>query len=122
MAEVTAVNSGRRDYRFHVWSGMAGGDVGVGVNTFRYSTRTVQSYLGPGGQWGTSSLFFEGSNNSTNGINGNWSSLTDGQGNDVQLAVNSGHFELLAENPFWVRPRAGTGTGSLMAVAFFGVR
>ena len=123
MADVTAINSYKGGVRFAVWSGMAGGDAGIGLNKFfNFSTRVVQSYYGAGGQFGTSSVFFEGSNNSTDGLDGNWSHLTDAQGNNINLGVNSGHIEAVVENTFFIRPRVGTGTGSLVAVHLFGVR
>ena len=101
---------------------MGAGDVGVGVEAFRYIDKTAQSYVsGVGGQFGASSLFIEGSNDSTNGQNGNWIYVHDPQGGDIQLSVTSGQIETLLENPRWVRPRVGTGTGSLMSVALFGV-
>lgn len=123
MATITAISSLGRDHATYTWSGMAGGDVGVAVQAFRYIDKTVQSYIsGTGGQLGTSSLFIEGSNNSTDGQDGAWIFAHDPQGNDIQLSVTSGAIETILENPHWVRPRVGTGTGSLISVALFGVR
>lgn len=122
MPLITAVSSAGRDFVTHTWSGMAGGDVGVGVEIFRYIDKTVQSYVsGAGGQFGTSSLFIEGSNNSTDGQGGAWIFAHDPQGNDIQLSVTSGAIETVLENPQWLRPRVGTGTASLVSIALFAV-
>ena len=124
MANITAVQTISTDYITATWSGMAQADVGVGVRLFRYGDKTAQSYLGAGGQFGTSSIFVEGSNNSTDGIDGAWTYVTDPQGTNINLSqVNSGtNMEAMVENPAWARPRVGTGTGSLVAVAMFGIR
>jgi hypothetical protein len=122
MAVLTAVSSVGRDFVTHTWSGLGATDLGVGVQAFRYIDKTVQSYIsGAGGQFGTSSLFVEGSNNSTDGQDGNWIFVHDPQGNDIQLSVTSGQIEALLENPRWVRPRVGTGTASLVSIVLFGV-
>jgi len=122
MAVLTAISSVGRDHVTYVWSGLAAGDLGVGVQAFRYIDKTVQSYIsGAGGQFGTSSLFIEGSNNSTDGQDGNWIFAHDPQGNDIQLSVTSGAIETILENPRWLRPRYGTGTGTLTSVSLFGV-
>lgn len=123
MAVLTAISSLGRDSMTFTWSGMAAGDVGVGVQAFRYIDKTAQSFIvGAGAQWGTSSLFIEGSNNSTDGQDGNWIFAHDPQGNDIQLSVTSGAIETILENPHWIRPRVGTGTASLVSVSLFGVR
>lgn len=123
MAILTAISSLGRDFVTYTWSGMGATDLGVGVQAFRYIDKTVQSYIsGAGGTFGTSSLFIEGSNNSTDGQDGQWIYVHDPQGNDIQLSVTSGQIEILLENPRWVRPRYGTGTGSLTSVSLFGVR
>lgn len=123
MAVLTAISSMGRDFMTFTWSGMGAGDVGVGVQAFRYIDKTCQSFVsGVGGQFGTSSLWVEGSNNSIDGQDGAWIYVHDPQGNDVQLSVTSGAIETILENPRWVRPRVGTGTGSLVSVSLFGVR
>jgi hypothetical protein len=123
MATLTAISSLGRDFSTFTWSGLGATDLGVGVQCFRYLDKTLQSYIsGAGGQFGTSSLFIEGSNDSTDGQNGSWIYVHDPQGNDIQLSVTSGAIEVLLENPRYVRPRVGTGTGSLISVALFGVR
>src|SRR3990167_100181 len=123
MANITAVQTISTDYITATWCGMAQADVGVGVRLFRYGDKTVQSYLGAGGQSGTSSGFVEGSNNSTDGLDGAWTYITAPQGNNINLSqVNSGaNMEAMVENPAWARPRVGTGTGSLVSVAIFGI-
>ena len=76
-----------------------GEHIGIGVRMFRYGDKTVQSYLGAGGQFGTSSVFVEGSNNlhngdverhgagrSTDGIDGAWTYITDPQGTNINLS------------------------------------
>ena len=124
MANITAVQTLSTDWVLATWSGMAQGDVGIGIWMPRYGDKTVQSYLGAGGQFGTSSVFVEGSNNSTDGLDGAWVYVTDPSANNAQLtSPNSGtNMEALVENPPWIRPRVGTGTGSLVAVAIFGIR
>lgn len=124
MPNITAVQSVSTDYMTATWSGMAGGDVGIGLQMFRYGDKAVQSYLGGGGQFGTSSVFVEGSINSADGIDGAWTYVTDPNGTNINLSQsNSGtNMEVAVENPPWIRPRVGTGTGSLVAVAIFGIR
>lgn len=124
MANITAIQSISTDQIVATWSGMTQGDVGIGLKMARYGDKTAQSYLGAGGQFGTSSLFVEGSINSTDGLDGAWIYITDPSGNNVQLtSANSGtNMEALVENPPWMRPRVGTGTASLVSVAIFGIR
>lgn len=123
MATLTAISSLGRDFSTFTWSGMGATDVGVGIQAFRFVDKTCQSYIsGAGGQFGTSSLFIEGSNNSTDGQDGAWIFAHDPQGNDIQLSVTSGAIETILENPRWLRPRYGAGTGSLTSVSLFGVR
>lgn len=122
MATITAISSMGRDFIIATWSGMAGGDAGLGVEMFRYIDRSAQSFLsGAGAQFGTSSLFVEGSNNSTTGSDGAWNYLTDPQGTNLQLNASSGMIEAVLENPRWIRPRVGTGTASLVSISLFGV-
>lgn len=122
MAVLTAISSLGRDFSTFTWSGLGATDVGVGVQAFRYIDKTCQSYIsGGGGQFGTSSLFIEGSNNSTDGQDGAWIFVHDPQGTDIQLSVTSGAIETVLENPQWLRPRVGTGTASLVSIALFGV-
>jgi len=124
MANITAVQTISTDWAVATWSGMAQGDVGIGLWLPRYGDKTAQSYLGAGGQFGTSSLFVEGSINSTNGTDGAWTYITDPTGANINLSqANSGtNMEAMVENPPWVRPRVGTGTGSLVSVVIFGIR
>lgn len=124
MPNITAVQTISTDWVTATWSGMAGGDVGIGLRLYRYGDKTAQSYLGGGGQFGTSSVFVEGSNNSTDGTDGAWTYVTDPQGTNINLTqANSGtNMETLVENPYWVRPRVGTGTGSLISVSVLGIR
>lgn len=124
MANITAVQTISTDWTIATWSGMAQADVGIELFLPRYGDKEAQSYLGAGGQFGTSSVFVEGSNNSTDGLDGAWTYITDPGGANIQLSSpNSGtNMDAMIENPPWVRPRVGTGTGSLVAVAIFGIR
>lgn len=119
MAVLTAISSIVAQHATFTWSGMAQTDIGVGVEAWRYTDRTFQTYLTGSGQFGTSSLFIEGSNNSTTGSDGAWIYLADPQGNNINLNASSGMIEAVLENPRWIRPRAGTGTASLVTFALF---
>ena len=124
MPAVTAVQSLAKGWASAVWSGMGTADVGYGVRMFRYGDKTAQSYLEAGGQFGTSSVFVEGSNNTTNRSDGSWIYITAPLAANIALSQpNSGtNMEALVENPYWIRPRIGTGTGSMITVAIFGVK
>lgn len=122
MALITVISSIAIDYATFTWSGMGADDHGAGVEVFRYTDKTFQTYLTDSGQFGTSSLHIEGSNDSNDGEDGHWRFIHDPQGNDMQLSATSGQFEVLLENPRWVRPQAGTGTGSLMSVNLFAAK
>lgn len=94
------------------WSGLLNGDTGKGVLASSLSDKMIQ-FRGTFGVGGT--IVFEGSNDSTDGTNGNWVGLVDPQGNAI--SKTAAMVEEVLENPLWVRPRvtAGDGTTSLIA-------
>ncbi len=99
------------------WGPMANADVGLGILAAHYPDRTVQ-ISGTFGVNGT--VVIEGSNNSTNGQNGDWNTLRDPQGN--ALSFTSADLRQALENVLWIRPRVsnGDGTTALTAVLFGG--
>jgi hypothetical protein len=84
--------------------------VGVGVRYPAYADKTVQLTGTLSG--GTPIWTMEGSNDSTNGVDGTWGALKASDGNTVALNV-IGEIDLIAPNSIWIRPnRVSGGDGS----------
>lgn len=66
----------------------------------------------------TETFLAEGSNNSTNGVDGSWATLHDAAGNAISLAAPSVPQTLvIAENTEWIRPRVTSPTGTTALIA-----
>lgn len=79
---------------------------GVGAKISHYGDKNVQLT----GTFTTTTIVIEGSNDSTNGVDGTWYQLVDPQGNALSFTAAGG--EQLLENPLWIRPRASASGGA----------
>lgn len=114
-AVVVSENVKQRDGNLSVdvWDGLAWdaeadegeeGSVGKGLRlpSFPDKTVVIRGTFGTGG-----TLIMEGSNNSTDGLDGNWIQLADVQGNALSKTASA--IEVIQENPLWIRPRVTAG-------------
>lgn len=79
---------------------------GVGVLFSHFSDKVVQLT----GTFTATTMLIEGSNDSTDGVDGTWETLVDPQGN--ALSFTAAGIEQILENPKWIRPRASASGGS----------
>ena len=91
-----------------VWGPAAGGDTAIGVLTANFPDKSIAIAA----TFGTSTFTVEGSNDSTTGADGTWIGLVDPQGTLISKTANA--IEQILENPMWIRPVFGAGTGSAM--------
>lgn len=84
------------------WSGLSDGDDGEPVQVPQYAEACVQI----SGTFDTATVDLEGSNDKST-----WVTLTNEQGTNI--STGSKALETLAQNPKWVRPNAGSGSGSV---------
>jgi hypothetical protein len=84
------------------WEALANGDDGTPVPFSQYTDKSVQvvGTFGVGG-----SVRLEGSNNGTD-----WATLTDAQGNDLNISAPK--IEMVLEATQYIRPRVTAGDGS----------
>lgn len=94
---------------------MGQGDTAVGVLASHLADKTVTL---TSGSFGTSTATMEGSNDSTNGTDGTWITLTDAQGNAISKTANA--TEQLLENPLWIRPTYSAGSGTTLTATVKG--
>jgi hypothetical protein len=83
------------------WAEMPTGGVGDAIPFSQYTDKSVQVV----GIFGTGVVTIEGSNDGEN-----WSTLTDPQGNDLNIATAK--IELVCEATLLVRPRVVSGDGT----------
>lgn len=81
-------------------------EVGLGVISSHFGDKTIQLT----GTFTTTTALIEGSNDSTNGVDGVWETLVDPQGN--ALSFTAAGIETILENPKWIRPRLSASGGS----------
>lgn len=62
------------------------------------------------GTFGGVTVALEGSNNSTDGVDGTWLPMTDPQGNAIQKTAAA--VESVMEAPEWIRPKTTGGDGT----------
>lgn len=84
------------------WAAMQNGDVGDAIPFSQYTDKSIQvaGTFGAGGV-----VTIEGSNDGDN-----WATLTDPQGNDLNIATAK--IELVCEATLLVRPRVASGDGT----------
>lgn len=92
------------------WGPAIGGDTATGVNIASFPDKTVIA----SGTFGTSAVIVEGSGNSTNGTDGTWVPLNDFSGAPISKTSNGS--SVIAENPTWIRPGFGAGSGTALTV------
>lgn len=93
------------------WEALVGNtDVGEGVQLGGWADRTVQFV----GTWAAGTVVFEGSNDSTDGADGTWQTLSDPQGNALTATANG--IEAVLELPRWVRPRCSVAVTSVVVI------
>lgn len=97
-----------------VWSAMLLNHVGLGILASGFPDKTVQVV----GTFGGCSVVIEGSNNSTDGDDGNWSVLVDPF--NSSLSFTSAGLKQILENTKYVRARisGGDGTTSITVILF----
>lgn len=93
-----------------VWGPAAAADTATGVLVSHFPDKSVVIE----GTFGTSTVTIQGSNDSTDGTNGVWVVLVDPQGTAISKTANA--VEQILENPLWIRPTFGAGTGSALNV------
>lgn len=87
---------------------------GQGVRVAHFADRTVQMV----GTFGGAAVALQGSNDSTDGSNGTWGTLTDPQGNNISKSAAA--MSVVMENPLWVRPLVTGGSGVNVNVILVG--
>lgn len=87
-----------------IWSAVTASDVGEAREYAKFNDKTVQVFGTFGG-----TVSIEGSNDGTN-----WETLTDNLG--VVLEFIAKGIKLIAENPRFVRPSAGSGVSSVTVI------
>jgi hypothetical protein len=88
------------------WSLLADGDVGAGVALSDYPDKCVQAV-------GTVVAgVMQGSNDSTDGLNGTWATINMEAGAASNFATDPIH--TLLDNPLWVRPSMADLTGTVV--------
>ena len=92
-------------------AGIASGDVGIGFGAPMHPIKTVEA----SGTFSSTSIAIEGSNDSTDGVDGTWEPLHVA-GTGAALAFTTAGAQRIAENPLWVRPNATGGSGSGLTV------
>ena len=91
-----------------VWGPAVGGDTATGVLVAHFADKSFAIE----GTFGTSTVTIQGSNDSTNGTDGVWFGLVDPQGPAISKTANA--IEQVLENPLWIRPTFGAGTGTAL--------
>lgn len=99
------------------WNALANGDTGQGISIVDFPDKTI-TFSGTFGAGGSVSL--EGSNDSTNGQNGNWLVLKDPSGS--ALTKTAAGIAAVVEHPLWIRPHCTGGDGTTAIVASILVR
>lgn len=96
------------------WAGMLLNHAGLGVLASGFPDKTVQIV----GTFGGCSVVIEGSNNSTDGNDGNWTVLSDPF--NSSLSFTSSGLKQILENTKYVRARisGGDGTTSITVILF----
>lgn len=102
-----------RPYVVVSWLAMAGGDTGDPINIPEWSDKTVQFEAGT---IGTSVMAIEGSNDKVT-----WIALSDAQAVALSGLTVDRLSEIL-ENPLWIRPNIGAGTGTGIEVRVVAVQ
>lgn len=94
------------------WTGGAAGDTGAGLQFIPWADASVQVK----GTISGSTVTIEGSNDSTNGVDGNWDTLDDAKGAALSLTVLTSSLKQIVQRPRWIRCAVTGGTGSAIAV------
>lgn len=92
------------------WTATGITGLGVAMNAPGLPDKTVQ-VIGPTG--GTTQVVIQGSNDATPTV-GNWTTLVDPQGNDLDFTDAA--IEAILENPRYIRPNFAVATGPTVTV------
>ena len=96
---------------------MGDADTGIGERrTVAYSDRTIAA---SGTFGGSVNVAIQGSLDSTNGVDGNWFTLTDPQGNNLS-GKTAAFLEAISELVLWIRPVTSGGTSSAITITLLG--
>src|SRR5581483_3555951 len=88
------------------WSWTLGNaDTGVGIQIPTFADKTVSIT----GTFGGATVAIIGSNDSTTGLDGNWVTLDDPQGN--ALSKTAAALKAILENPLWIACTSSGGSG-----------
>lgn len=95
------------------WTGGATADgAALGVEMPEHADNCVQAT----GTIGGATLTIEGSNDSTNGSDGNWETLNNAQGSALSFTSLTSTIKQIVERPRWIRPKLTGGTATGIAV------
>lgn len=96
-----------------VWSGGATGDAGIGIKAIEAADNCVQIT----GTIGGATITIEGSNDSTNGVDGNWGTLNSAQGTALSFtSLTPTPIKQIVERPAYIRPNITGGAASAITV------
>ena len=93
------------------WAGLNNGQNGASAILTKWADKTVQVT----GTFGTSTVTIAGSND-----NINWFTLNDTAGTPNALSFTAAALKKINENPIWIRPQVGAGTGTGITVVIAG--
>ena len=95
------------------WTGGVSADgAAVGVELPEWADNCVQVT----GTIGGATVTIEGSNDSTNGVDGTWGTLNNAQGTALSTATLPLGPKQIVERPRWIRPNVSGGTATALAV------
>ena len=98
------------------WSFDGAGQTGEAVQAASFSDRSIQA----AGTFGGTTITIEGSNNSTNGTDGDWVTLTDTAG--TALTFTSAGLKQILQVTRFVRAKTTAGTGVAVTATMVAVR
>jgi hypothetical protein len=98
------------------WSDIPTGNTGAAIQNPTHADRSVQV----AGTFGGSTVIIQGSNNSTNGVDGDWVTLTDPAG--AALSFTSTGLKQILQVTKWVRPSVSGGAAAAIDVDLLMVR
>jgi hypothetical protein len=93
--------------KVYIWSLTTADATGDALVIPAFADKTVQAY----GTWGSGTLTFQGANHPTSP---SWNTLTDGSDNDLTFTADK--IEVLAQNPYQIRPVLSGSTGATITV------
>lgn len=108
MSTITPVQAGDptvAGVKLVTWT-MGNADTGIGVKTADFADKTISAT----GTFGGATIVVSGSNDSTNGTDGTWTTINDAT--QAALSKTAAFLLTILENPLWIRVVTSGGSGT----------